>query len=137
MGCYPITRSSHRGPQSGVPVNKRPVPVTIIGWLLVVVGITGFAYHLNEIKPQHVFQDENVWIFVVEIVAIVCGTFLLRGKNWARWLALAWIAFHVALSFFESFRQLAVHGLILLLFAYFLFRREANAYFRQQETPGG
>ena len=35
-------------------------------------------------------------------LAIVCGVFLLRGHNWARWLALAWIAFHVVLSAFHA-----------------------------------
>ncbi len=115
-------------------MNKRPVTVTIIGWLLVVVGVTGFAFHLNEVKPQHAFQGGNVWIFVVELVAIVCGALLLRGNNRARWLALAWITFHVVFSFFSSLGQVSVHILILLLFAYALFRPEAKTYFRQRET---
>jgi hypothetical protein len=117
-------------------MNKRPVTVSIIGWLLVVVGTTGFIFHLYEVKPQHALQGGNVWIFVVELVAIVSGAFVLRGRNWARWLALAWIAFHVVFSFFNSWHQVAVHGLILLLFAYALFRPEANAYFRLRETMG-
>jgi hypothetical protein len=110
-------------------MNKRPAAVTIIGWLLVAVGATGFAFRLNESKPQHALQGENAWILVVELVVIVCGAFVLRGKNWARWLALAWIAFHVVFSFFSSLGQGVIHGLIFLLFAYFLFRPDANAYF--------
>jgi len=118
-------------------MNKRPLTVTVIGLLQIVVGTTGFAFHLNEIKPQHALQNGNVWIFVVESVAIVGGVFLLRGNNWARWLTLAWITFHVVFSFFDSPGKVAVHALILVLFAYSLLRPEANAYFRGQERAGG
>ena len=68
-------------------------------------------------------------ILATELAALVAGVFLLRGANWARWLAIAWIAFHVALSF-GSLQRLVVHTVILLLFVYLLFRPSANAYFR-------
>lgn len=115
-------------------MDKRPATVTIIGWLLVAVGITRFAFHLNEIKPQHALQGGNVWVFIFECVAIVCGVFVLRGHNWARWLALAWITSTAVLSFFSSVGKGAIHVLILSLFAYCFLRPEANAYFRQRET---
>ena len=62
-------------------MNKRPAAATIIGWLLVAVGATGFAFHLNEIKPQHALHEENAWILVVELAVIVCSTFVLRGQE--------------------------------------------------------
>jgi len=49
---------------------------------------------------------------------------------------LAWVAFHVGISFFDSLQKVVVHGLILLLIAYFLFRPEARTYFRHRETTG-
>ncbi|HSY80458.1 MAG TPA: hypothetical protein VK807_01785 [Gemmatimonadaceae bacterium] len=100
---------------------KRPLAVTIIGWLLVVVGASGFVLHLYEGKPQHALEGENPWILATELVAVVGGAFLLRGKSWARWVVMAWMAFHVAISF-NSPRQLVIHGAIFVLFAYFLFR---------------
>jgi hypothetical protein len=100
---------------------KRPLAVTIIGWLLVVVGASGFVLHLYEAKPRHALQGENPWILATELVAVVGGAFLLRGKSWARWVVMAWMAFHVAISF-NSPRQLVIHGAIFVLFAYFLFR---------------
>lgn len=115
-------------------MNKRPLAVTIIGWLMVTVGVTGFAFHLIEIKPQNVFHGENVWIFVVELVAVVSGVFVLRGSNWARWVALAWMAFHVAISFFDSWQKVSVHIVLLALIAYILFRAEARVYFGHSET---
>lgn len=117
-------------------MNRRPMPVTIIGCLLVVVGVAGSAYHLRELGLRNALRGGNIWIFVVELVAIVCGAFLLRRSNWARWLAIAWMAFHVVISFFDSPGKVAIHVVILLLFAYFLFRPEANTYFRGREISG-
>jgi len=55
---------------------------------------------------------------------------MLRGRNWARWLLLIWIAYHVILSGVHSLFQLVVHGLLFAVIAYFLFRPRASAYFR-------
>ena len=75
------------------------------------------------------FEYDLVWIFIVELAAILCGAFMLRGANWARWLASAWMAFHVVLSFFHSLREVVVHGLVFAPIAYFLFRPEASLVF--------
>jgi hypothetical protein len=42
----------------------------------------------------------------------------------------------VGISFFDSLQKVVVHGLLLLLIAYFLFRPEARTYFRDRETMG-
>ena len=55
---------------------------------------------------------------------------MLRGHNWARWLAMAWIGFHVVVSGFDSFPAFAFHGVMFAVFAYFLFRKQAAEYFR-------
>jgi hypothetical protein len=56
--------------------------------------------------------------------------FMLRGCNWARWLLLVWIAYHVILSAFHSLSELVMHSLLFALVAYFLLRPQASAYFR-------
>ena len=113
-------------------MNRRPASVTIIASLLILVGVAGSIFHFRELGLQQAFRGANIWIFVVEFVAIVCGVFLLRGKNWARWLAIAWIGFHVAISFFHSWQQVVMHTIVFALFAYFLFRPAAKRYFRVQ-----
>ena len=55
---------------------------------------------------------------------------MLRGANWARWLALAWMAFHVAISYLNGWDKVAVHALFLVVIAYFLLRRSSAEYFR-------
>jgi len=39
-----------------------------------------------------------MWVCLLSLAAVIAGAGLLRGYNWARWLALAWIAFHVAIQ---------------------------------------
>jgi uncharacterized membrane protein HdeD (DUF308 family) len=107
---------------------KRPLTVTILGLLYIIVGVGSTAAHLFG-KPS---AKELVSISVLGLLAVVAGVFMLRAQNWARWLALAWMAFHVALSLFHPLRELIVHAAFLALFAYLLFRPEARAYFRAE-----
>lgn len=76
-------------------MNKRPISVTILGSVYLTVGAVGFAVHFNGILARHAFQYDDALIELTELIAMVCGVFMLQGRNWARWLALAWIAFHL------------------------------------------
>ena len=89
-------------------MNKRPLSVTIISCLFIVAGAVGFAYHLTEFKAQGPFQSGIVGLCVVRLLAILSGVFMLRGCNWARWLLLVWIAYHVILSAFHSLSELVM-----------------------------
>jgi Trk-type K+ transport system membrane component len=113
--------------------SKRPISITILASVYLIVGAVGFVVHFREILARHAFQFDDALIELTEVVALVCGVFLLRGRNWARWLALAWIAFHVTISFFDSLQKVAVHGLFLVVIAYFLFRSDARTYFQHRE----
>jgi hypothetical protein len=111
-------------------MNKRPVSVTIIACLYIAVGGIDFAYHFIGFKPQRPFQYDIVWASLVSLIAVVCGVYMLRSRNWARWLALTWIVFHVVLSAFHALGELALHTLFCVILAYFLFRPTATRYFR-------
>ncbi len=111
-------------------MNKRPVSVTVISWLFIAAGTIGLVFHALDFKAGAPFQYELVWVLLLRLLAIVCGLFLLRGSNWARWVLLAWITYHVILSAFHNLPELAVHTLLLLVVAYFLLRPPAAAYFR-------
>jgi hypothetical protein len=111
-------------------MNKRPLSVTVIGCIFIAAGIIGFAYHVTELKALRPFPYEIVWGSSVRLLAILGGVFVLRRHNWARWLLLVWIAFHVILSAFHSLPELIVHALLFAVVAYVLFRPQASAYFR-------
>lgn len=110
--------------------------VTIMAWLLIGSGVFGFAVHLRDLLSQNLFHFADLWIPVVGLVPAVSGAFILLGHNWARWLALAWMAFHVVISFADSLRKVAVHVLLFVLIAYALFRSDAKAYFRHPDEVG-
>jgi hypothetical protein len=111
---------------------KRPYEVTVIGILFILIGLAASAYHLHKLGLPQAARGANIWIFAVELIIIITGVFILRGQNWARWLAVAWMAFHVAISFLNSMNQVAFHAALFAIFAYFLFRSESSPYFRRE-----
>jgi hypothetical protein len=115
-------------------MNKRFLPITIISWVYVAVGVVGFVHHARESNAQAVHQLEGIWVMLLSLLAIAAGVYMLRGRNWARWLAIAWMAIHVVVGGFHSLEQCVIHLVLLALFAYFLFRPEATAYFRAART---
>ena len=115
-------------------MNKRPLSVTTIAWLYLVAGVVGLAYHATEFKLARPFENDAVWVCFVRLLAIVGGAFLLRGRNWARWLSIAWMAWHVYLSALHPLSELITHSVLLVVFAFLLFRPRASAYFRGVKT---
>jgi hypothetical protein len=107
--------------------DKRPHSVTILACVYLAVGTMGFANHFRELVA---LQRDAVWVELTEFLAIVSGAFMLRGHNWARWLAIAWMAFHALLIAFHAFREFALHCLFLGVIASFFFRPDAARYFR-------
>jgi hypothetical protein len=91
------------------------------------VGAVGFAFHFHELLAA---QRNAVLVEITELLAMISGAFLLRRQNWARWLALAWIAFHVVLSAFHPVRELVAHFLFFVVIAWVLFRPVAARYFK-------
>lgn len=111
--------------------HRRPVSILVAAGLYLAVGVLGFAAHFGELR---VGRSDAPMIELTEFLAVVAGVFLLRRQNWARWLALAWIAFHVLLSALHSTREMAIHGLLCLAIAWLLFNTAADGYFRSAET---
>ena len=118
-------------PSLPVGGDKRPVSVVVLACLYIGVGAAGFVFHFHEslASPQ-----SGVWIELTEALAVIAGAFMLRGQNWARWLAVAWIAFHVVLSAFGRLTEVAIHAVFLAVIAWLLFRPGAARYFRRQST---
>ena len=90
-----------------------------------------FLFHSPDLRS---LRWDAFMIEFVELLAVVAGAFMLWQSNWARWLAIAWMAFHVALNAIPPFHGLAVHVLIFAGIRYLLLRSDAAEYFR--ETGG-
>jgi hypothetical protein len=116
----------------------RPRTVLILGWLFIFVGGIALASGLLPLVGLNLagglpeFQRHGTGEFALMIAtraaAVIGGVFLLRGANWARWLLVAWMAFHLVLSFFHSMTEVLMHAVLFGLVGYLLFRPDVTAY---------
>lgn len=105
----------------------RPFQVTFVGWLFIVVGIGSTAYHLW----TGTLDRWMVAIVLVGVIAVVAGAFLLRGAGWARWVILAWLAFHVVVGGLNSLADEMPHVVLLLVIGYVLLGPPTSKYFQR------
>jgi len=71
-----------------------------------------------------------LWVFSIRLLGILGGVFLIRGRNWARWVLVGWMAFHVAVSALHSLSEVVVHSLLFGTILWLLFRAPISGYFR-------
>jgi hypothetical protein len=113
---------------------QRPATVTVLSWLYIVMGTVGSIYHARELGQFGLLHTDVLLIEGLRVLAIAAGFFMLKGQNWARWLAIAWIALHVIASFYNSWQQVAMHALFLAVICFLLTRPTANTFFRGMES---
>ena len=103
---------------------RRPLSITIISWLFIVFGsialLSGAPF--SDIKSHW-------YVHLSRLLQIVAGVFMLYGRNWARWLLVAWIAFHIIVGALNGLVPLVMHVVIFSVILFFVFRRDANEYF--------
>jgi hypothetical protein len=130
-------------------MKNRPLSITIIGWVFIIVcaaGVIGlmvsvFTVSVNVNDPNRIplRLDETALILAVRLLGLVGGIFVLCGRSWARWLLVFWMAYHVIYSMSHSLQQAVVHAVFLVVLVYFLFGPKASAYFQSappQFPPG-
>ena len=111
-------------------MKHRPLSITLISCLFIAAGVVGIIYHASELKD--VAMPEVGLVLFVRMLAIIGGVFTLRGANWARWLLVAWIIYHVILSFFHSTAELIMHFVLSIVVVMSLFHPKANTYFKKK-----
>lgn len=109
---------------------KRPWSVTLIGILFILSGTVGIIYHAKELK-QVMDNPRVILVLVIRALAIIGGVYTLRAANWARWLLVVWLVYHVVLSFYHDLAQLITHAAFLLVLLIALFHPKAQAYFKK------
>jgi hypothetical protein len=109
---------------------KCPMPVAVIACLYVVAGVVGLVLHLPH---TGVFHQGDVWTALTALAALAAGAFMLKGRNWARWLAIAWMAFHVVVTW-PSVAAMVIHSLFLAAIAWLLFLPESRQFFAEGQS---
>src|SRR5215831_3732678 len=95
-------------------MKKVPLPVIIVSVLFILTGCVGITYHIRDLASNNNIY-ESIGVLFLRILAIVCGFLLLSGIGWARWLAIAWLAFHVVISALHSTSQTIAHIVFLII----------------------
>jgi hypothetical protein len=116
-------------------MSRRPLSLTIIGWLFVGIGLTGFGRHGWDVVTGRVpFDGDALWALGSGLVALAGGALLLRDMNWARWVVVAWLVFHVCLSLLHEPLRLAIHAALLVVIGALLFRPANSRWLRERRA---
>ena len=113
-------------------MKNRPLPVIIVSILFILAGGVGLAYHVKELVEFNNNLNETIWILFLRILAVVCGLLLLFRIKWARWLAIAWLVYHIIISALNSISEMIAHILLLILVSVLLFLPVSSAYFQNK-----
>jgi hypothetical protein len=125
-------------------MQRRPPSITVVGWIFIAAGTAAMlqdlwplltpdaARQLAKLKADGVADLGPAW--TSRLLAIVGGIALLRGRNWARWLLVAWMVFHIGRSALHSATEVVLHAAFFLPLSYLMFRRSSEPYFRAAKT---
>ena len=111
--------------------------VLAIGILFLALGVLdvyrGNAPLVGPVPSPHLAADD-LQVLAVGVAALVGGIYVVRGRNWARWLLAGWMALHVVISVGQP-AALGAHLAIFGFVAYLLFRSRSSVHF--EPTPSG
>ncbi|ABB09883.1 hypothetical protein Bcep18194_A6289 [Burkholderia lata] len=123
---------------------KRPISLTILAWIIIVTNAITCIYTpftigmptTQALLSQYLLP---VWAtlgisVILEVVNVVVGIAILKGREWSRKTYIATAVFSFAFSFINmpaSMYAVLIPGVLLFaLFVYLMFRRPATAYFQ-------
>ena len=109
---------------------KRPLAVTLVGWLFVIVGAGTLTYFGSQFVALRSFPQDLILACAVDAMALAGGLLVLHANNLGRWLVIGWLGFHVGLSIVHATHDVVVHSVLFILIVVALTRAEARAYFR-------
>ncbi|HEX5966202.1 MAG TPA: hypothetical protein VFY51_09720 [Pyrinomonadaceae bacterium] len=115
-------------------MKSRPLSITIIGWFFMIFGCVALLSGLLPLsganRAQLVAEFKTHWmVHLSRLAQIASGLFILRGHNWARWLLVAWIVFHIVVGALHGWVQFLTHVVLFSVILFFMFRPRANEYF--------
>lgn len=128
-------------------MSGRPTSITVIAWILIAIGILDIVGRAVSMLRNNPAANERTaeWMAKIPVpipiqhtmsiagtaVSLVCGYFLLRGRNWARYLYVIWMILGAFYSLVISqFKFMLIPGMaFVVLISYLLFRPPANAFF--------
>lgn len=123
------------------PTKQRPVSVSVIGWILIVVAafnliLSAFTINMPTVREAMARNPlplpvQYIMIYLGLTVILVSGIGMLKGQNWARVLYAGWNALGIVVGLATSPAKIGlIPGILFyLVVVVFLFRPAANRYF--------
>ena len=130
-------------------MNNRPTSITVISWILIVMGglsVISSALTINNPMVREMMSKSPVsltiqyaMLVIGLAVTLTSGVCMLHGKAWARQLYVGWGAIGFLISFNTSPMKAAIIPgfVVYLVISFFLFRPKANAFFSPTTSPNG
>jgi len=122
-------------------MTKRPISLTIIAWILIVLSLLALVGTFTMAKnPQMVkmmqdahvsLQFEQAWTVAGVIVNLIVAYGIFKGQPWSRVLYVLWGILGLVVGFYISPQKafLVLSLVILIVFSIFLFSEKANDWF--------
>ena len=124
---------------------ERPKSITVVGWIIIVMGglniissILSFNSQITQelmAKSPIPISMQYIMLYAGLLISVGCGIAILKRQNWARLLYVGWSLVGVIVGLATSpMKMMLIPGVIIfLIFTFFLFRPNANEYFRATE----
>lgn len=120
---------------------QRPTSLTIIGWLLIVFAVFGLIGQVtmqdNPVTQQVLAESPLPASFhmalgiIGSLISAASGYGVLKGLTWSRFLYIGWNILGLIIGLLTTpFTSILLISVVFLaVFAFFLFRPAANAWF--------
>ena len=123
-------------------MEKRPLSMTIIAWLLIVltalnlVGLVMLRSNPAMIKAAEQMHTSvlflQVWGVIGAVVTLACAYGILKGLPWSRVLYVVWGIIGIVVGFYTTPQKasLLISLVVLVVVSIFLFGEKANVWFQ-------
>jgi hypothetical protein len=131
---------------------KRPLSVTVVAWVIIVVNAIiavlmligtanadvrrlSYAALVGPIPPE----IQLAFGYCGVLVSLICGIFMLRGSNWARITYISWciVGALLALTNKTPMARVLVSAVAFIVAVFFLTREPAKAFFAGGRRQSG
>lgn len=122
-------------------MTKRPVSLTVIAWILIVLGLFGLygaaTLGSNPMAAKMLAQSpvplvvNQLWSALGAVVGFIVAYGIFRGQPWSRVLYVVWSIIQILVGLYISPMKalLVVSVIVLVVFCIFLFSEKANDWF--------
>lgn len=127
-------------------MNQRPKSITVVCWILIIMGALSLVTSITTLgnpvareimaKSPIPINIQYVMMYAGILIMLVSGVAMLNRQNWARFLYVGWstIGFIIGLAT-SPMKAAMIPGIVLfLIIVFFLFRPQANEYFKATEA---